>query len=124
MSSKNDINRRVAAIQAKKKRHRNGKPGKNGGKNRSNEENNSTKGKGETTHRTTRGRETLMEDEEECEEILGKFTPFGLQPNFGQCHKSRHQLLSHPLSASHAGHAFLIQLSKRQTCLHDARVTH
>jgi len=90
MSSKNDINRRVAAIQAKKKRHRNGKPGKGGGKNRSNDENNSTRNKGDGTHRSTRGRETLMEDEEECEEILGKLTPFGPEPKLVHCHKPRH----------------------------------
>ncbi|XP_065347129.1 SRSF protein kinase 3-like [Cloeon dipterum] len=73
MSSKNDINRRVAAIQAKKKRHRNGKAGKGGGKNRPNEENNtSSRHKvGGGMNLNNRGRESLMEEEEECEEILG-----------------------------------------------------
>jgi hypothetical protein len=105
MSGKNDINRRVAAIQAKKKRHRNGKGGKGGGKNRSNDENNSTRNKvaDGTQQRNTRGRETLMEEEEECEEILGNFTPFGHWPIRTTSHKSRH---SSDKDTTGAGHAF------------------
>lgn len=70
MSGKNDINRRVLAIQAKKKRHRNGKGGKGGIKSRGADDNNSGRTRTEGTHHRTRGRDLQIDDDED-EEILG-----------------------------------------------------